>query len=753
MNRFTVGKTGLVLALFAALLSGCVGNYSSAKVVFKNDKPSADEQLYIRYADGTVADVPNPEADTTVTVPLDISKLTVGGYIESNGIAWVPEYSYDTSNFSDIKLNIDAIANTKPSMSAHHVDFTEAPKMDASRPGYVSVTLSVYNGQDNLVDGQTEIFLKSDTSNLSFYNTNPRMNSGQMTANGGFSSYTTNGYITFLIQANSPQIDKKISVYSGSKLLTDNLFHVVTDIKLYSTNVANSIPTGQTLSLNAEVTPTNAINPTVTWSVTNETGTATIDSESGELTGGDQGTVLVYATATDGSGVVGSVRVTITPLPVLVNSITLTGNTSVQVGQSIPLTANVLPDDATNSSVIWTVQNGTGKATIDTNGTLTGTSAGTVLVQAKAIDGSEVLGNVEITVTPVMVQSITVSGSNSVQSGQSIPLTANVLPADATNRSIVWTVQNRTGKATIDTNGVLTGTSAGTVLVQAKAADLSGVSGTKTVEITAINNGGTGGNSGGGTGGSSGGGSSSTPTTTPTPAPTPVVKPEPTTEPTTTPTVVPGPKFNEQVVNLDNLMTSLNQKIKAAQSNPAVQLSDTSTHWAATTVNTFVKLGVVTGYSDGSFHPNASITRAEFATLIAKVFDLSSSQGSAMSDVSGHWAEASIRSLQGKGVLSGYPDGTFKPNQEIKRSEMIAIISRIMDLTNVITTEAPVFTDLEQTWNKEQLQQAAAAGIITGDGKGEFHPANSASRAEALTIVLRVLQSNPELGTLLDSIQ
>ncbi|MFC9710936.1 hypothetical protein ACFTRD_22560 [Paenibacillus sp. NPDC056933] len=163
MNRFTIGKTGVLLALFAALLSGCVGNYSSAKVVFKNDKPNADEQLYIRYADGTVADVPNPETDTTVTVPLDISKLTVGGYIESNDIAWVPEYSYDSS-YPDIKLNIDAIANTKPSMSAHRVDFTEAPKMDASHPGYVSVTLSVYDGQDDLVDGQTEIFLKSDTS-------------------------------------------------------------------------------------------------------------------------------------------------------------------------------------------------------------------------------------------------------------------------------------------------------------------------------------------------------------------------------------------------------------------------------------------------------------------------------------------------------------------------------------------------------------------------------------------------------------
>lgn len=661
MNRFTIGKTGLVLALFAALLSGCVTNRSSIMVEYPNEKPSEGTQLFFRYSTGEVVQVPEVGTNSSVVTPMDINKKIVGGYAETNGIAWVPiNYIPDQSNN---RIQIHNIQNNKPATAAHHVQLIAAPQA-SSYSGYLSYTVAVYDEQNQPVNNRTEIFMHGDDPNLEFHSR--ENNAGDQTVKNGYSYFTENGFVTFHIK--SGPITTPISVYSGSTLLNDNFLSIVTDVKVTSSGDIYSVVTGETLALSTTISPANAANPAVTWSVTNETGTATIDSESGELTAGDVGTVLVQATATDGSGVVGSVRVTITPIPILVNS-------------------------------------------------------------------------------------IAVSGSNSVQVGQSTPLTASILPADATNRSIVWTVQNGTGKATIDTNGVLTGTSAGTVLVQAKAADLSAVFGTKTVEITAINNGGTGGNSGGSTGGSSGGGSSSTPTTTPTPAPTPVVKPDPTPESTTTPTVVPGPKFNEQVVNLDNLMTSLNQKIKAAQSNPAVQLSDTSTHWAATTVNTFVKLGVVTGYSDGSFHPNASITRAEFATLIAKVFDLSSSQGSAMSDVSGHWAEASIRSLQGKGVLSGYADGTFKPNQEIKRSEMIAIISRIMDLSNVTTTEAPVFTDLEQTWNKEQLQQAAAAGIITGDGKGELHPARSASRAEALTIVLRVLQTNPELGALLESLK
>lgn len=221
-------------------------------------------------------------------------------------------------------------------------------------------------------------------------------------------------------------------------------------------------------------------------------------------------------------------------------------------------------------------------------------------------------------------------------------------------------------------------------------------------------------------------------------------------------TAGPGVQFISNVVDISSVLTSFAQKVEEANSNPApVKFTDTSTHWADSTVNVFVKLGVVTGYLDGGFHPNASITRAEFATVLAKVFGLSgtASSGSSLSDTSGHWAEASIRALQQKAIISGYQNGTFMPNREISRAEIIAMISKVIDLNSINVTASSSFSDLDKTWNKEQIGQAAAAGIITGEGNGVFLPAKQASRAEALTIVMRVLETNPELKSLLDSLK
>lgn len=165
------------------------------------------------------------------------------------------------------------------------------------------------------------------------------------------------------------------------------------------------------------------------------------------------------------------------------------------------------------------------------------------------------------------------------------------------------------------------------------------------------------------------------------------------------------------------------------------------------------KLGLVTGYQDGSFQPDTSITRAEFATILAKVFGFAGNAGeSSLSDISGHWAEASITALKQKGVISGYPNGTFLPDREISRAEIIAMISRIINL-NSINAASSSFTDLDKTWNKEQIEQAAAVGIISGVGNGMFLPAKQASRAEALTIVLHILETNLELKSLLDTLK
>jgi uncharacterized protein YjdB len=269
---------------------------------------------------------------------------------------------------------------------------------------------------------------------------------------------------------------------------------LVTAISVSGQGGATNVTSGSTLQMLASVTPANASDPSVTWSVTNGTGSATINPSTGVLTGGNVGTVTVCATANDGSGVQDCITITIDP--VLVSTITVQGQggaTSVATSGNLQMIATVLPVNATNQSVTWSVTNGTGTASINTtSGVLTGLTAGTVTVCATATDGSGIQGCATITVVSnaVFVSSITVSGqggATAVTSGNSLQMIATILPANATNQNVTWSVTNGTGTATINTvTGVLTGGSAGTVTVCATAVDGSGTQGCTTITIDPI---------------------------------------------------------------------------------------------------------------------------------------------------------------------------------------------------------------------------------------------------------------------------
>ena len=141
-----------------------------------------------------------------------------------------------------------------------------------------------------------------------------------------------------------------------------------------------------------------------------------------------------------------------------VTSIIVTSSSStIERTGTLQMSATVLPADADDASVTWSVENGTGTATIDQTGLLTGTSCGTVTVKATANDGSLVYGTKEITITPLLVSSITVtSDSDTVVHAETLQMSAEVLPEDADDASVTWSVENGTGTATIDQTGLLT---------------------------------------------------------------------------------------------------------------------------------------------------------------------------------------------------------------------------------------------------------------------------------------------------------
>ena len=100
--------------------------------------------------------------------------------------------------------------------------------------------------------------------------------------------------------------------------------------------------------------------------------------------------------------------------------------------------------------------------------------------------------------------------------------------------------------------------------------------------------------------------------------------------------------------------------------------------WYNNAISTMTKAGIVDGYPDGTFRPDAPITRAEMAKIISLFAKLDKSE-SRFSDIAGHWAEAYIRLAAGNGWIAGYPDGSFKPQQNITRAETMTMINRVLE--------------------------------------------------------------------------
>lgn len=275
----------------------------------------------------------------------------------------------------------------------------------------------------------------------------------------------------------------------------------VTGITVNSTNSATTVSAGGTLQMSAVVTPANATNNKVTWSVDKGTGTATIDT-TGLLTAVSAGTVTVKATARDGSSVTGTKILTINTLPtanIKASSATIINGTS-----NPDIVLNLTDDTFTTVANLvdnWEYDLGTTglkitsieisstktKAVIKTEGEAT---AGTLTLKAKnlALAKGSASGTVTITVPSVAVTSISVIGSSgnttiSKDKG-TLQMVATIIPSAATNKEVTWLVSNGTGAATIDSSGVLAALRNGTVTVTATAADGSKKIGTCTVTIS-----------------------------------------------------------------------------------------------------------------------------------------------------------------------------------------------------------------------------------------------------------------------------
>ncbi|MCT4584791.1 MAG: S-layer homology domain-containing protein, partial [Peptostreptococcaceae bacterium] len=112
----------------------------------------------------------------------------------------------------------------------------------------------------------------------------------------------------------------------------------------------------------------------------------------------------------------------------------------------------------------------------------------------------------------------------------------------------------------------------------------------------------------------------------------------------------------------------------------AANFSDVNNHWAAKQINSLVNRGIVSGYNDGTFKPNNYITRAEFISLINKAFNYKLVYDVDYKDVSlKDWYYDDLRKAKAKGYISGYEDNTIRPNNKITRQEVAVIMAKVLN--------------------------------------------------------------------------
>ena len=155
----------------------------------------------------------------------------------------------------------------------------------------------------------------------------------------------------------------------------------------------------------------------------------------------------------------------------------------------------------------------------------------------------------------------------------------------------------------------------------------------------------------------------------------------------------------------------------------------------------------IVGYPDGNVNPGGNITRAEVATIFFRLLTedvrtANSTQSNSLSDVSrGQWFNHAISTLSSMGIVKGNPDGTFDPDAPITRAEFAAIAARFDDKN---TNNTSNFSDIASHWAKDEIGVAANKGWINGYPDSTFRPDQYITRAEAMTLVNRVLNRLPE---------
>ncbi|MDP5273184.1 S-layer homology domain-containing protein [Chengkuizengella axinellae] len=180
--------------------------------------------------------------------------------------------------------------------------------------------------------------------------------------------------------------------------------------------------------------------------------------------------------------------------------------------------------------------------------------------------------------------------------------------------------------------------------------------------------------------------------------------------------------------------------------------SDIQNHWAKNEIELLSSINIVNGITEDEFHPEGTLTRAQIAAMIVRALEIPENKSDiSFSDVVDGWYVKDVITASAVGLVNGYEDGTFLPNKEITRQELVVMMNRVMEYigkdvqkSNITEEETLLqpFTDQDaiSEWSKDAILELLELDIAFGKTESNFAPKEDATRAEAVVMLSRLMQ-------------
>lgn len=376
------------------------------------------------------------------------------------------------------------VITTKRVAYTHYVQVSAALKSDPSR--YANFRLCIAPGVKKItVSAPTTYVDLSGSKTLQLKATcDPEDAIADVTWSSSSSKIATVDASGLVTARKTGKVTITATAKDGSKVKGSITLRVVSGVTGLTIEGASSVAAGKSITLKAVMMPADATEKSVVWSVDCDKSIASI-SQSGKLTTKKISaitTITVTAVSKQNSAIRATHTVTIRPVTTGL-AISAPRLTIDLASPTLQLTAKCIPEDA-SQQVAWSTSNKR-IATVDANGVVTALKAGTVTITATATDGTGVRAKFTVKVQKT-VKSLTISGAAKLGGGQSTTIKATILPKDAANQKVIYSLNCPASVATISTSGVLTTknvTEITTVTVNAVSAENSTISATWTLVI------------------------------------------------------------------------------------------------------------------------------------------------------------------------------------------------------------------------------------------------------------------------------